>query len=759
MTTATVSGSRRVLRRMRSIMAASLPVQSRLDELVRVIAGEMVAEVCSIYVMRAGEVLELFATEGLNPDAVHQTRLRVGEGLVGTVAMNALPLNLPDAQAHPKFAYRPETGEEIYHSLLGVPILRGGRVRGVLVIQNRTQRLYSEEEVETLEVIAVVLAELIHGGDLIDRSEQVPAQGNAILPVRLTGISINEGIAIGEAVLHVPRVSIPQMFADDPASEHARLAHAVARMHRAIDDLFASSELSAGGEHREVLETYRSIAEDKGWMRRIAEAIDGGLTAEGAVQKVLDDTRTRMSAVSDPYLRERLYDWEDLANRLLQHLSGENRTAASEELPNDVVLIARNMGPAELLDYEPRRLRALVLEEGTPTSHVAIVARALDIPVVGQVESLLNRIDPNDPVIVDGSNALVYVRAGDDIHQMVVENIRLRDQRRARYRAMRSLPAVSRDGATVSLNLNAGLLMDLHNLEAFGAEGVGLYRTEVPFMLRSELPDVANQTDLYRGILDQAGGRPVKFRTLDVGGDKRLPYMRANVEENPAMGWRAIRMGLDRPSLLRQQLRALIAAAQGRELHVMFPMVTEVAEFAAARALIDRELAHAGARGQTPPSRVHVGAMLEVPGLIWQLDMLLPQLDFLSIGSNDLFQFLFASDRGNPLVAGRYDPLSPAVLAVLRMLVERCGKAGVPVSLCGEMAGRPLEAMTLVGLGLRELSMPPSMLGPVKAMVRSLDAGALRAYLDTLTEVPDRSLRERLRSFARDHGVVVEDFR
>lgn len=594
---------------------------------------------------------------------------------------------------------------------------------------------------------------------MIDRSEQAPTQGNAILPVRLTGISINEGIAIGEAVLHVPRVSIPQMFADDPTSEHARLAHAVARMHRAIDDLFASSELSAGGEHREVLETYRSIAEDKGWMRRIAEAIDGGLTAEGAVQKVLDDTRARMSAVSDPYLRERLYDWEDLANRLLQHLSGDHRTAASEELPNDVVLIARNMGPAELLDYEPRRLRALVLEEGTPTSHVAIVARALDIPVVGQVESLLNRIDPNDPVIVDGFNALVYVRAGEDIHQMVVENIRLRDQRRARYRAMRDLPAVTRDGVKVSLNLNAGLLMDLHNLEAFGAEGVGLYRTEVPFMLRSELPDVANQTDLYRGILDQAGGRPVKFRTLDVGGDKRLPYMRANVEENPAMGWRAIRMGLDRPSLLRQQLRALIAAAPGRELHVMFPMVTEVAEFAAARALIDRELTHADARGQTPPSRVYVGAMLEVPGLIWQLDALLPRLDFLSIGSNDLFQFLFASDRGNPLVAGRYDPLSPAVLAVLRMLVERCRTAGVPVSLCGEMAGRPIEAMTLVGLGLRELSMPPAMLGPVKAMVRSLDAAALRAYLDTLVDAPDRSLRERLRSFARDHGVVVDDFR
>ncbi|MGE0748578.1 MAG: phosphoenolpyruvate--protein phosphotransferase [Rhodospirillales bacterium] len=737
-------------------MAAPAPAQQRLDELVRVIAAEMVAEVCSIYVMRAGEVLELFATQGLNPKAVHLTRLRVGEGLVGTVAQNAAPLSLPDAQAHPKFAYRPETGEEVYHSLLGVPVLRGGRVRGVLVIQNRTRRHYTEEEIETLEVIGVILAELIHGGDLISRSEQVPAQGNAILPLRMTGIAINAGLAMGEAVLHLPRISIRQMFADDPAAEHDRLAHAVARMHRALDDMFSSSALAERGEHREVLEAYRTFAEDKGWLRRIGEAIDSGLTAEAAVQKVLDDTRARMGSVSDPYLRERLSDWEDLGNRLFQHLSGEHSTAASEELPNDVVLLARSLGPAELLDYDPRRLRAVVLEEGTTTSHVAIVARALDVPVVGQVHDLLNRIDALDPVVVDGTNAQIFVRAGEDILETVAENMRLRDQRRAAYRAMSTLPAVTRDGVPVSLNLNAGLLMDMQNLEVFAADGVGLFRTEVPFMMRAELPDVPGQIALYANVLDQARGRPVKFRTLDVGGDKRLPYMRENVEENPAMGWRAVRMGLDRPSMLRQQLRALIRAAAGRELEVMFPMIAEVAEFTAARALMERELEREERLGHLLPAKVRVGAMLEVPGLMWQLGALLPKVDFLSVGSNDLFQFLFASDRGNPLVAGRYDPLSPGLLSLLRTLVAQCAQARVPLSLCGEMAGRPLEAMALIGLGIRNLSMPPAMMGPVKAMVRSLEAAPLRGYLETLIDGADHSLREKLRSFSRDHGVVVE---
>jgi phosphotransferase system enzyme I (PtsP) len=750
-------GIRRMLRRIRSVMSGAGAAQERLDDLVRVIAGEMVAEVCTVYVMRAGEVLELFATQGLNPSSIHVTRLRVGEGLIGEIGAHARVLNLSDAPAHPQFAYRPETGEDPFRSFLGAPIVRGGRVRGVIAVQNVAERVYSEEEVEALEMIAVVLGELIAGGDLVSPEERISAQGNAILPLRLTGVAINAGLAMGVAVLHQPRVSIPQMFADDTKAEQARLRDALSAMHRALDDMFSDQRLDGGGEHREVLETFRLVAEDRGWLRRMAEAIDGGLTAEAAVQKVQDDMRTRMRVATDPYLRERLYDFEDLGNRLMQHLSGDSRGAARDALPDDVVLIARNMGPAELLDYEPRRLRALVLEEGTAASHVAIVARALDIPVVGRVPDLLSRVDPHDPVVVDGDNAQVFVRPNEDVQQTVAETIHMHEERRRIYRARRNDPPMTMDGERISLNLNAGLLIDVQQLADTGADGIGLYRTEIPFMVRSEFPSVESQRDLYASVLNQADGKPVMFRTLDIGGDKQLSYFHDVADKNPFMGWRAIRVALDRPSLLRHQLRALISAAKGGELSLMFPMVSEVAEFEAARNLLEKELARAEAAGGILPAKARVGAMLEVPALLWQMAPLLRRIDFLSVGSNDLFQFLYAVDRGNPRVSDRYDVLAPGVLRMLRDLARQCRAAGVPLSLCGEMAGHPLEAMTLIGLGFRSISMTPARLGAVRAMTRTLRIKPLAAYLDQLLESPDHSLRGRLRAFARDHGVTIDE--
>ena len=750
------TGTRPLLRRVRAVMSGDGTAQERLDKLVHVIASEMVTEVCTVYVMRAGEVLELFATEGLRPGAVHRTRLRVGEGLIGNIAAHARVLNLANAQAHPDFAYRPETGEEIYHSFLGVPILRGGRVRGVLAIQNKAQRLYTEEEIEALEMIVVVLAELIAGGDLVGPGEQMRAEGNAVLPLRLTGVQINPGVAMGEAVLHQPRIDIPRMFADDPAVEDARLIDALEAMHVAIENLFSATELSGGGEHRDVLETYRLVARDAGWLRRMREAIAGGLAAEAAVQKVRDDMRARMTMAADPYLRERLHDFEDLANRLMQHLAGDSPTAA-RDLPDDVVLLATNMGPAELLDYEPRRLRALLLEEGSLTSHVAIVAKALDIPVVGRIKDLLARIDPHDPVIVDGDHSQVFVRPAEDIQQMVADTLLAKAERRIAYAAMRDDPPITRDGQRISLNLNAGLLIDVQQLAETGADGIGLYRTEIPFMVRSELPGVEAQTELYAKVLDQAAGKPVMFRTLDIGGDKQLPYFHGNEDQNPNMGWRAIRVALDQPSMLRQQLRALIHAANGREISVMFPMVSEVAEFDAAKAVLEMELKRVRARGGVMPEKFNVGVMLEVPGLMWQLKPLLARVDFLSVGSNDLFQFLFASDRGNPRVSDRYDVLSPGLLSLLRSLVVAAGETNVPLSLCGEMAGQPIEAMTLIGLGFRRISMPPPRIGAVKAMLRSLDVAALAHYIDTLLDLPDHSVRRRLKAYARDHGIGTDD--
>jgi len=744
--------SRQLLRRLRDIMAGAGTAQERLDRIVKIIAAEMVAEVCSAYVRRAGDILELCATEGLRREAVHRTTLRIGEGLVGDIAAEARPLALADAQSHPNFAYRPETGEEIYHSLMGVPILREGRVQGVLVVQNRTQRQYTEEEIEALETIAMVLAELVASGELVSR----PAPGagaEPALPLRLAGVRICGGVALGRAVLHQPSVAIKRVVAEDPETELKRLRDAVQGLHDALDKMMASTDLAAAGEHRDVLEAYRMFAEDKGWLGRIREAIRSGLTAEAAVQKVQNDTRVRMHQVEDDYLRERLHDLEDLNNRLLQHLAGGGQAAAPVELPEDAVLVAHNMGPAELLDYDRRRLRALVLEEGSPTAHVSIVARALDIPLVGRVKDVFSRVDPNDPIIVDGDNAVVMLRPAEEAKQTYLGAIGQRAARRAAYARLKDLPCASLDGVRVALNINAGLLIDLAHLDDGNAEGVGLYRTEIPFMVRAAFPDVAAQEQLYRQVLDRVGGRPVTFRTLDVGGDKLLPYFAAEHEANPAMGWRAIRIALDRPFILRQQLRALVRAAAGRDLNVMFPMVAEVHEFLEARRVLEIELERARKSGG--PRSVRVGAMLEVPSLAFQLDALFPVADFVSVGSNDLIQFLFAADRASPRMAERYDALSPPVLAFLSRLAGQAASAGKPLALCGEMAGQPLEAMALIGLGFRTLSMSPPAVGPVKAMVRGLDVGRLGEFVRGLLRSPAHSVREAMRTFARDHGVPV----
>jgi len=754
-TGAAVTGARRLLRRLRDVMAGSGTAQERLDTIVRIIAADMVAEVCSCYVMRAGEVLELFATEGLRPEAVHRTRLRVGEGLVGVIAATARPLALADAQSHPDFAYRPETGEEIYHSLMGVPILRGGRVLGVLVVQNRTRRNYTEDEIEALQTIAMVLAELAASGEFVSPVERQPTEGIALLPMRLEGIKLNPGLASGIAVLHEPRILIRQVVAEDPQLELARLRGAVTQMQSAIDDMLAASDVAAGGEHRDILETYRMFAADRGWLQRITEAVRSGLTAEAAVQKVADDTRARMAQVTDPYIRERLADLEDLTNRLQQHLAGRQMTAAAAELPEEFVLIARNMGPAELLDYDRRRLKGLVLEEGSPTAHVAVVARALDIPVIGRVKDVLTKVEPGDLVVVDGEEAAVLVRPSEDLIQAVNARIETRLGKRLSYAALRDLPAETRDGARIALQINAGLLLDLPYLDETGAEGIGLFRTELPFMLRDDFPSVGQQVATYRRVLEHAGERPVTFRTLDIGGDKLLPYMSEIEDENPAMGWRAIRIALDRPAMLRQQLRALIRAAAGKRLRVMFPMVAEMTEFDAAREIFRLELDRAAARGHQMPKSVEIGVMFEVPALLWELPQLLPKVDFLSVGTNDLVQFLFAADRGNARLAERYDPLSLSVLGPLGEVVRACARHKVPLALCGEMAGQPLDAMALIGIGFRSLSMAPGKVGPLKAMIRSLDLAPLEELLATLPTLPPRSLRGKLRDFARDHGVVV----
>ncbi|RZJ44315.1 MAG: phosphoenolpyruvate--protein phosphotransferase [Brevundimonas sp.] len=749
----TTRGPRNLLRQIREAMAGASPAQQRLDTVVRIIAQSMVAEVCSIYLRRASGELELFATQGLKPDAVHNTRLRPGEGLVGEVARSAGPISLSDAPSHPSFSYRPETGEDPYHAFLGAPLLRGGRAIGVLVVQNRSERRYDEDEVEDIQTIAMVLAETVASGELLGQDELRDIEVAPHRPERLKGQRFAEGLAYGHVVLHEAPVAPENLLAENQQVEEIRLREALIGLKANIDGMLEGGAGKLGGQSFEVLETYRMFADDRGWNRSLEEAVRTGLTAEAAVDRVRNEHRARFAKARDPYIKERLHDFEDLANRLLRVLAGDN--PGQRDLPDDAILVARNLGPADLLEYPRHKLRGLLLEEGSAASHAAIVARALGIPCVGRLQGLRDRLSESDLVIVDGETGEAYLRPRPDMLAAVQSRMEVRHQRQAEFAKLRDVAAVTVDGQRISLLTNAGLAVDLENLDATGAEGIGLFRTEFQFMVSEELPRLDSQTALYKLVLDTAGDRPVTFRTLDIGGDKVLPYLETEREENPALGRRAIRLGLDRPAMLRLQLRALLGAAAGRELRVMFPMIATVDEFRAARELVDVECNWARRRGRELPALLRVGAMIECPSLLWHLDALLPLTDFVSIGTNDLFQYMFAADRTNPLVSDRYDPLSPPALRALAEIQRKCADTGTPVSVCGELAGRPLEAFALLTLGFTRLSAPAGGVGPVKRMILSTDLAAARRGMTSLLGSSSGSIRGELETLARKLNVAI----
>ncbi|MER8480415.1 phosphoenolpyruvate--protein phosphotransferase [Mesorhizobium sp. M0228] len=751
------SGPRVLLKRLRELMQEPLEPQERLDRIVRDIASNMVAEVCSLYVLRADSVLELYATEGLNPNAVHLAQLRLGQGLVGTIAASARPLNLSNAQEHPAFAYLPETGEEIYNSFLGVPVLRAGRTLGVLVVQNKTMRHYRDDEVEALETTAMVIAEMIATGDL-ERLTRPGLELDLRRPVSFTGLSFNEGVGLGHVVLHEPRIVVTNLFNEDSEEEVRRLDASLGSLRLSIDDMLERRDVAFEGEHRQVLEAYRMFANDRGWVRRLEEAIRNGLTAEAAVEKVQSDMRARMLHMTDPYLRERMSDFDDLANRLLRQLMGRGPEDVAASLPKDAIIVARSMGAAELLDYPRDKLRGLVLEDGAATSHVVIVARAMGIPVAGQMKGAVSMAENGDAIIVDGEEGAIHLRPQPDLEAAYAEKVRFRARRQEVYRELRKKPSVTKDGVQVDLLMNAGLAVDLPQLAEAGAAGIGLFRTELQFMVASTFPRAEAQERLYRDVLEAARGKPVTFRTIDIGGDKVLPYFKGSIqEENPALGWRAIRLTLDRPGLLRTQIRALLKACGGRELKLMLPMVTELGEIAQAREIIDREVRHLSRFAHHLPTSLKVGAMLEVPSLLFQLDELMKAVDFVSVGSNDLFQFVMAVDRGNTQLSDRFDPLSTPFLRVLKKIADAGARNHTPVTLCGELAGKPISAMALIGLGYRSISMSPASIGPVKAMLTELPLSELEAFFDDNLMAPAQGLpmRALLQAFADDRSIPL----
>ncbi len=738
---------------VRSVMMGSLPASQKIDEIVKLVAQAVRAEVCSCFVQRAGDLLELFSTVGLSSTLAHKARVRVGEGLVGEIAAHSIPFAVSNVTAHPAFVSRPETGGMDFRSFCGVPVLRGGAVRGVLVVQNRLQRNYGVEVVEILQTVSVMLAELIASQDIVTIQEISSESSSGKNPTRNQGVSLGRGLAMGQVVLYEPRLTIQNMMADDPNEQKIRLRQAVAGMHEAIHRMLDQEANLAGSETRDILEAYQMFARDKGWLSRLETSIDKGLSSEAAVQSVLNETRARMMQLSDGYIRETLQDMEDLSNRLLSHLMKTNLSLQQEQLPEDIILVARSMGPAALLDYDSGRLKGVVLEKGSQSNHVAIVARSLGIPVIGQCGDVLNYVRAGDQVIVDGDHGVVYIRPSAHIIELYTRSMDVRTKRTSAYKRIQHQPSITKDGVKISVNMNAGLLSEMAAFQDMGADGIGLFRTELSFMSWKKFPPVVKQAELYSKIYDQMGGKPVIFRTLDIGGDKPLPYFESPEEANPALGWRAVRIGIDRPAVLRTQFRALIQGAKGRPLKIMLPLVTEVAELDRARELLEMEKTRARHSNTPLPEKIEMGVMLEVPALLWQMDEVLKTVDFVSVGTNDLMQYLYAADRSNNAIRGRYDQLSPAMLRVLKMIVTKCQAAGVPVSVCGEMAGQPLEAMVLIALGYETLSLSGQSIEAVKMMIPTIDTGRLLPYLETLMNSREHSLRERLLSFARDHRV------
>ncbi|MDX2095140.1 MAG: phosphoenolpyruvate--protein phosphotransferase [Alphaproteobacteria bacterium] len=746
-----------LLRQVRDAMKSSVgTAQSRLDNLVRTIAKTLHADVCSIYLARPGDILELYASYGLNQTSVHVTRLRFGEGLVGEVAASGLDLNLAEAKIHPKFAYRPETGEEMYHSFIGVPLLHSHKTIGVLVVQSKAPRAYSNDLAEIMHAVSMVISELAVGSKIVDLYDISGGENPTLQSQQVSGITLAGGIAKAPVVLHRPKIDITELVSESPEEEEMRFHGALLSLQQSVDTLIDAAGLEEGSAHREILESYRLFSQDRGWIDRILEAIRAGLTAEAAVRKVQEEMHARLSQITSAYIQERVHDLEDLSERLLYHLQGIEPTAALGVLPDAFILVATSLGPAELLEYDAQRLKGVILAEGAPTSHVAIIARMMDIPMVGRVENILNQVTAGDLAVVQGDQGLIYIRPPEDVEAAADAEIAARASQVAAYAATRDLPSLTRDGLRISLNLNLGLFVHADHLNAADVDGVGLFRTELPYMASRELPSVGDQQRIYRDAIEKAKGKPVIFRSFDIGGDKQVPYIQAGDEENPAMGWRATRIGLDRPVILRQQLRALVRAAAGEKLSVMFPFIAEIPEFDAMKALLNKELARARDEGITPPTDIRVGTMLEIPSLLFQLPELMSRVDFISIGSNDLFQFLFACDRGSPRVSGRYDTLSPAVIRAVKSIVAAANEYRVELGFCGDMATRPVDAMALIGCGVRALSMPPAAIGPVKAMVRTLNAGDLAHYLEYICTEPLHSIRLPLERYARDHGVEID---
>lgn len=740
--------SRSLFKRLRLLLSSSKKPIDKLSSFVNIVAEELQTDVCSCYLMKNQETLELFASFGLDKEAIHKTRLYLGEGLVGEIALSKKPLAVSDVWQDERFAYRPETKEDDFSSLMGVPLFKENQLLGVLAVQTREEYVYSPEEIELLETTSMILAEFIqsHLNDFaLMEKEEFSSEA-------LEGVPLSKGIALGTVVFHkIDQKQSITLFSKNPEDEKIKLTEAFESMRLSFESHLNKADIQKA--EKDIFQTYLLFLKDKGWHKLIDENVKTGLSAEVSLSQATEEMCLRMRRLNDAYLRERSYDFEDLSQKILGYLSGENEQKKNKSLPENTILVASKIGPAELLGYDLEKIKALVLEKASVTMHVAIIAKSFSLPVISEIENVTSKLKEGEEILINAENGLIYTHPSEELIEEFKKQLSRKESLSKEYIKLKGAPCQTLDKTPIHLFANAGLAFDMISSSIGFAEGIGLYRTELPFMTKQKFPDIKEQIDIYKKALNTPF--PVTFRTLDIGSDKALPYATHREEENPAMGWRSIRLTLDRRALLKGQLRAFIEAAEGKDFSVMFPMISNVTEFKEAKKTLQIELEKAKAKN-IPIGKISVGTMIEVPSLVYELDDLLPLVDFISVGTNDLAQFIFAIDRTDPLIWTRYDTLSLSFLRVLKTIQEKASFHKVPCSVCGEIAGRPLEAMTLIGLGYRRLSMNIGNLGAVKNMILSLNKKELEEYLTFLLTYSKReSLRKALESFALDKEIKI----
>jgi phosphotransferase system enzyme I (PtsP) len=733
---------------LRSIVQAvndARNLEQALSIIVSRVKGELTADVCSIYLrnQESGDLV-LMASDGLDPKSIGAVRLANNQGLVGLVSQRAEHINLDNAIEHPSFRYFAETGEERYHGFLGVPVIHHRQVLGVLVLQQRRKHRYDEDIVTFLVTIAAQLAGAIAHAELTGDIDAL-ASPETLELISLKGVPGAPGVAIGRAVVLQGQADIdkvPDRTVEDTVAEKKRFLQAVKAVKLEVREMVENMAEALPSADSALFDAYLMMLESQSLIQPILDGIAAGNWAPGALRDTATAHIRVFREMEDPYLRERAEDVRDLSRRLLQQLEQQPEQGKRSRYPRHTILIGEEITASMLAEIPPKSLAGVVSMRGSTTSHTAILARALGIPAVMGVSDLpVSRVGERE-VIVDGYAGRVYINAPATIKREYRRLLKEEQELVEGLQGLRELPAESEDGYRIPLYANTGLLSDIAPSLNSGAEGVGLYRTEFPFMIRERFPGEDSQSELYRQVLQAFHPHPVTMRTLDVGGDKALPYFPI-VEDNPFLGWRGIRITLDHPEIFLTQIRAMLRANAGLgNLQLLLPMIATLDEFADANALIIRahaELLEEGLDLPLPP----IGAMVEVPSIIYQIDQLAARADFLSIGSNDLTQYLLAVDRNNPRVASLYDSLHPSVLLAVKAVIDGAKRQKTPVSICGEMAGDPMAALLLLGMGVDSLSMASSSIARIKWVIRSFSRRRARSLLKKMLEADNPQIIRR----------------